>query len=166
MRLGVILLLLFACAPLGGCYALLIAIADLAHPGVQSVDITWAHNRELCASFIETSRREARLVRGDLNATGEREPVPLLTPSSSQSRGASETSRVTRDGVVYLYIPEGPVYFDEFSALPPMPGTEGQSYDNAIKEAWRHALVRINTDGTRPRECEFVTRRMWFNYAI
>ena len=46
-----------------------------------------------------------------------------------------------------------------------MPGTESGDFDGAIKEAWRHALVRLNADGTHPRECEFVTRRLWFNFA-
>lgn len=168
MRQCLTAVMLLGCgALLSGCDILLIALADATTPEpAQWVNITWAKSRELCASFIEGSEREAQLVRGDLDAAGEHEPVPLLSPSSSQSRAASEVSRVMRDGMTYLYIPEGPIYFEEISALPPMPDTEGENFDNAIKEAWRHALVRMNTDGTRPRECEFVTRRMWFNFAI
>ena len=142
-------------------------IADLTHPDqVQTVDITWANSQELCVSFIDRSWREAWLVRGDLDACGTHEPVPLLTPSSAQERATSETSPVIKDGVKYLYVPEGPIYFDQMTALPPMPGTESGDFDGAIKEAWRHALVRQNADGTYSCECEFVTRRLWFNLAI
>lgn len=159
-----LVLLLCLAGSTTGCFVLM---ADLTTPDpVQAVDITWASDRAFCRSFIGGTKREQKLLMGDLDATGPQEFVALLHPSTASVEARWRTSHVTKGGVSYLYILGDPILFQDTSALPPVPGTDRGAFDDAIKDAWRHSLFQQTPGGTMALTCRFVTRRLWHNLAI
>jgi len=162
---------------LSGCGLLFIALADAITPEpVQSVDILWAKRPNFCASVVYHAPREAFLMRGHLDSSSY-EPIPALPlwvrqPSredhvhGQHGLDMSTAPQLVRRNLTYVYSEARPLWFEATRGLPPMPGTEGEDFAGAMKQAWRSTLYRLNSDGTLSRECVFVTRRMWFNFAI
>jgi hypothetical protein len=143
---------------LSGCNLLFVAWGDATTPGpVQSIDVVWAKHPELCTAMIHRDGRKSFLLAGDLDA-------PDYKPSAGRSN-----SKVTKSGIAYVHSELHRLDFEDTLSMPPMEGADSEDFEDftdSIKEAWRSSLFRVNADGSLLCECEFVTRRMWFNLAI
>jgi hypothetical protein len=161
---------------LSGCGTLFVALADAMTPEpVQSVDVLWARTPNFCAAVVHRDGREAYLLQGNVDEAAY-EPkavlalwVPLPSPKDRAHGGRgpdiATAPRLVKSGSTYVYGPAEPLAPEEVDALPPIAGTEGEDFTGAMKQARRSVLYRLRDDRTLRRECVFMSRRMWFNFA-